>query len=145
MDKKDLINLGVKLIVGLVIICLIIILVYWIINKTKNVTTNIKLTTEANAEIDSTKITITPTQINNIVSKLKTGFYSGLWGTTEDEDAIYEAFNMVSSRSDVLSVEKEFGVYKNMTLKEHVHKLLNDEEIAHINAIFSSKNINYKY
>ena len=145
MDKKELINLGIKLIGGLIVVCLIFIVVYWVVKKTKNVTTNIKLTAEANAEIDATKLTMTPTQINNIVSKLKSGFYSGLFGTTEDEAAIYEAYNMIGSRSDILSVEKEFGVYKDMTLKEHIYDLLDEDEIAHINEIISSKNIDYKY
>ena len=145
MDKKELINLGIKLIGVLIVVCLIVIVVYWIVKKTKNVTTNIKLTAEANAEIDTTKLTMTPTQINNVVQKLKSGFYSGLFGTTEDEAAIYEAYNMIGSRSDILSVEKEFGVYKDMTLKEHIYDLLDEDEIAHINEIIASKNIDYKY
>lgn len=145
MDKKELINLGIKLLGGLIAVCLIVIVVYWIVKKTKNAATNIKLTAEANAEIDTTKLTMTPTQINNVVQKLKSGFYSGLFGTTEDEAAIYEAYNMIGSRSDILSVEKEFGVYKDMTLKEHIYDLLDEDEIAHINEIIASKNIDYKY
>lgn len=145
MDKKELINLGIKLIGGLIAVCLIVIVVYWIVKKTKNAATNIKLTAEANAEIDTTKLTMTPTQINNVVQKLKSGFYSGLWGIAEDEEAIYEAYEMLGSRSDILSVEKEFGVYKDMTLKEHIYDLLSEDEIAHINEIISSKNIDYKY
>lgn len=145
MDKKELINLGIKLIGGLIVVCLIVIVVYWIVKKTKNVTTNIKLNAEANAEIDPAKVTMPVTQVNNIVSKLKSAFYSGLWGMTEDEEAIYEAFEMVGSRSDVLTVEKEFGVYKDMTLKEHIYDLLSEDEIAHINEIIASKNIDYKY
>ena len=85
------------------------------------------------------------TKIKEIVSKLKGAFYSGLFGITEDEAAIYEAYNMIGSRSDILSVEKEFGVYKDMTLKEHIYDLLSEYEIAHINEIISSKNIDYKY
>ena len=52
---------------------------------------------------------------------------------------------MLGSRSDVLAVEKEFGVYKDKTLKEHIYKLLDEDEIAHINEILSAKNINYQY
>lgn len=145
MDKKELINLAIKLLGGLLVVCLIIIVVYWIVNRTKNVTTNIKLAAEANAEIDTSKLTMTTTQVNNVVSKLKTAFYSGLFGATEDEDAIYKAYEMLGSRSDVLAVEKEFGVYKDKTLKEHIYKLLDEDEIAHINEILSAKNINYQY
>lgn len=145
MDKKELINLGIKLLGGLLVVCLIIIVVYWIVNRTKNVTTNIKLAAEANAEIDTSKLTMTTTQVNNVVSKLKSAFYGGLFGATEDEDAIYKAYEMLGSRSDVLTVEKEFGVYKDKTLKEHIYKLLDEDEIAHINEILSAKNINYQY
>ena len=145
MDKKELINLAIKLLGGLLVVCLIIIVVYWIVNRTKNVTTNIKLAAEANAEIDTSKLTMTTTQVNNVVSKLKSAFYSGLFGTTEDEDTIYKAYEMLGSRSDVLTVEKEFGVYKDKTLKEHIYKLLDEDEIAHINEILSAKNINYQY
>ena len=145
MDKKELINLAIKLLGGLLVVCLIIIVVYWIVNRTKNVTTNIKLAAEANAEIDTSKLTMTTTQVNNVVSKLKSAFYSGLFGATEDEDAIYKAYEMLGSRSDLLTVEKEFGVYKDMTLKEHIYELLDEDEIAHINEILSAKNIDYKY
>lgn len=145
IDQKQLVKLSGGVIAVAAAVCVVVIVVYYLARKTKNVTSNIKLVQEANAEIDTKSVTVTPVQISSVVSKLKAAFYSGLWGCSEDEDAIYAAYDMLSSRSDVLMVEKEFGVYKDMTLREHVHKLLSVSEIAHLNSILSAKGIDYQY
>ena len=106
---------------------------------------NKKLLSALEAETDPAKVTLTETQINNIVTKLKSGFYSGWWGMTEDEDAIYDAYKQLNTRSDLTQVETVFGTVKEKTLAEHITRLLDQSEIAHINNILASKGINYQY
>lgn len=106
---------------------------------------NQQLIDDANAEVDISLVTLTDAQINTIVSKLKSAFYSGMFGWVEDEDAIYSAFEGIGSRSDLLLVHERFGVYKNKTLPDHIHSLLDESEVSRINSILAAKNINYLY
>lgn len=146
MNNKDTI---IKYAVGAVIVVVALLVLIWgvakIKSKIQNTITNQKLASKANEEIDVEKRTLTDAQINTVVSKLQAAFYSGAFGWAEDEDAIYAAFNQIGSRSDLLMVEKEFGVYKDKTLAEHITSLLTQSEIDHINQILAAKQINYKY
>ncbi len=142
-------NAMIKYAVGAVVVVVALLVLIWGVMKIKtklqNTITNQKLTAKANEEIDVEKRTLTDAQINTIVSKLQAAFYSGAFGWAEDEDAIYAAFSQIGSRSDLLMVEKEFGVYNDKTLAEHITSLLSQSEINHINQILAAAQINYKY
>lgn len=136
------------LIIAAIVIVLLIIATVVVIRSSKKIQTSInnkKLLNALEAETKDENITLTETQINNIVTKLKSGFYSGWFGLTEDEQAIYDAYAQVNTRSDLLRVETVFGAYKDKTLAEHVTSLLDRAEIEHINNILASKGINYQY
>ncbi len=137
--------MGVKAVVILLIVVAVIVITSKLISYVKGNVRNAMLTIEANQEIDTSLLEMTDTDRRTCVSKLRVGFYSGLWGCSEDEDVIYAAFEMIPTRSDLLMVIKDFGVYKDMNLMEHINKLLSQEEIEHINGILIAKQINYTF
>ena len=124
---------------------LILILSIWAIiaikGKISDTVTNNKLVDEANKEIDSSKITLTQSQINTLVSKL----YAAMDGWGTDEEAIFEAFNTINSYSDLQQLNKSFGVKEHMTLREWLTDELDNNDIKHINEILAAKNINYVF
>ena len=145
MDTNKIIKYSVGALVVVVVVAIIVAVAAKIKTALTNAVQNAKLTADANAEIDTAKRTLTDAQVNTVVSKLKAAFYSGAFGWAEDEDAIYAAFEQIGSRSDLLTVEKEFGVYNEKTLAEHITSLLSQSEIDHINQILAAKQIDYKY
>ena len=94
-------------------------------------------------EIDETQVTLPKSEMQNLVAKLKTAF--GSWGWATDEDMVYDVFEALSSRSDVLSLVNAFGVYEDHTLAEWMNKELNSEELEHVQQILSSKGIVYTF
>ncbi len=81
--------------------------------------------------------------MQSLISKLKAAF--GRWGWGTDEEAIYEVFETVNSRSDILSLIKEFGVVDGHTLTEWLNNELNASERQHLQEIIAAKGINYQF
>ncbi len=102
---------------------------------------NQDLIDQVNEELNAENISLTQLQLQAIVSKLVSAMDG--WGTNEKK--IYAAFEELNSRSDVLQLIKTFGVKDGQNLNEWLHDDLNATEIAHINEILASKNINYKF
>ena len=102
---------------------------------------NDKLVAEANENIDTEKITLTQEQFNTLATK----FYKAVKGMGTNETAVYDVFDTLQSRSDVLQLIKTFGIKDDMTLKEWLYDDMSNSEIAHINNILSSKSINYQF
>lgn len=92
-------------------------------------------------EIIQNEVSIPNAEMSNLVAKLKAAF--GNWGWGTDEDAVYDVFESVNSRSDVLALVNAFGVYDDHTLNEWMNKELNSEELAHVQEILASKGIVY--
>ncbi len=128
---------------GGVLLALIIViaLIVWAKNKIADTTTTIRLAADANKEIDTTKQTLTQTQLNTLASKLYTAMKG--WGT--DEDAIYAAFETLGSRTDLMQLRKTFGTKDGMTLDEWLADELNASEIEHLNNILATNSIDYKF
>ncbi len=145
MDKKELINLAIKIVVILLVVIAVIVITSKFVSYIKGNVRNAQLTVEANREIDPSLLKMTETDRQACVSKLKLGFYSGLFNWAEDEELIYDAFEMIPTRSDLLAVSNEFGVMNDKTLAEHVNGLMSREEIEHINAILRTNNINFAF
>lgn len=126
------------------VLCVVVLLV-WLVSKVKDKIedsiTNNKLVDEANAEIDVNKTTLTQSQLNTLSTKI----YSALKGAGSDEDAVYAAIEEVQNRTDLLQLIKTFGVKDSLTMKEWLYDDLSVDEIAHINNILASKNINYVF
>lgn len=143
IDKKLLIKYGAWALAGLLAVIIIVI----IVTKSKKSIIN-KLTEKQQEHINSLEIvekdlTVPNTELNNLVSKLKTAFGGYGWGT--DEESVYEVFEALSSRSDVLALINTFGVYNDHTLPEWMNKELNNEELAHVQEILSAKGIVYTF
>ena len=71
------------------------------------------------------------------------------WGT--DEQAIYDAFNLMKNNIDVANLIKAFGKRRlefstqDAELGAHLSNDLDSTEIAKLNSILASKNITYRF
>jgi uncharacterized protein YqfA (UPF0365 family) len=71
------------------------------------------------------------------------------WGT--DEQAIYDAFNLMKNNIDVANLIKAFGKRRlefstqDAELGAHLSNDLDSSEIAKLNSILASKNITYRF
>ena len=130
--------------IAVAVVCAFVLLI-WIISKVKgkieDSIVNNKLVDEVNAEMDVNQTTLTQSQLNTLSTKI----YSALKGVGSDEDAVYSAFEEVQNRTDLLQLIKTFGVKDSLTIKEWLYDDLSVDEIAHINNILASKNINYVF
>lgn len=109
--------------------------------KIEDTIVNNKLVDEANAEIDKNKLTLTNSQINTLSSKL----YSAMKGAGTNEEAVFNGFAELNTRSDLELLLKTYGVKESKTLKEWLYDELSEDDIVHINEILASKNINYVF
>lgn len=109
--------------------------------KIEDTIVNNKLVDEANAEIDKNKLTLTNSQINTLSSKL----YSAMKGLGTNEEAVFNGFAELNTRSDLELLLKTYGVKESKTLKEWLYDELSEDDIVHINEILASKNINYVF
>ena len=143
MKELDLFFNKYKYITIAVIVVIVIVLIYFLIFSSKKKRDlrikNDEVIKNANTEIDRSKITITDTQVNSIVSKIHAAMKG--WGT--NEKAVYSTFELIGSRSDLLQVQKVFGVRNGKTLEEYLYSELSQEGIDKINQILASKNINF--
>lgn len=143
MDKKILIKYGSYALLAL----LIVVVIVAIIRISKKFLTS-ELTAAQQEHINSkeiieSEVTLPKTEMQSLVAKLKTAF--GRWGLGTDEDAVYDVFEALNSRSDVLSLINAFGVYKDHTLSEWVTKELSSSELEHVQEILSSKGIVFTF
>lgn len=140
-DKAKLyIGIGVAVIV-LVIVIIIIVKCTKVKDLINDKKANERLIDEANQTIVVEDISITQDQFNTFASKL----YKAMKGPGTNEQAIFNVFDEMNSRSDVQQLIKTFGTKDGMTLKEWLYDDLNENDIQHINSILASKSINYKF
>lgn len=140
-DKAKLyIGIGVAVIV-LVIVIVIIVKCTKVKDLINDKKANDRLIDEANQTIVVEDISITQDQFNTYASKL----YKAMKGWGTNEQAIFNVFDEMNSRSDVQQLIKTFGTKDGMTLKEWLYDDLNENDIQHINSILASKSINYKF
>lgn len=116
-------------------------LIYRSMTKIEDVASSNEVIERANQEMDVNQLTLTTQQLHTISEKL----YCAMSGFATDEDAIYDAISMCETRSDLMAVIATFGVKEGQTLAEWLYDDLDGSELAHLNAIISSKNINYKF
>ena len=143
--KGDKTKIAVWSAIGIVVLVL---LIYLLVKFTKvGKTISEKITAAQNEkifanEIDLDEVTNTKAQRETLIAKLKTAF--GLYGWGTDEDSVYEVFEALDTRSDVLSLYKEFGIYEGHSLTEWINKELSLEERQHVQEILNSKGITYQ-
>lgn len=145
MEVKDINVKKIAIIGGIAVVSIIVIVLLWNWLKAKlgDTMTEAQLNEVNKLEITPTDVTVTGSQMQSLISKLKAAF--GRWGWGTDEDAIYEVFETVNSRSDILTLIKEFGVVDGHTLTEWLNNELNSSERDHLQQIIAAKGINYQF
>ena len=123
----------------------LVILLIYIISKVKtkieDAIVHNDLVNEANAEINKNQLTMTNSQFNTLATKL----YSAMKGLGTDEEAVFNAFGELGTRSDLEQLLKTYDVIDSKTLKEWLYDELSIDDVAHINEILAAKNINYVF
>lgn len=130
-------------ILGIIVLVVIIFVVKYLKKTLNNKLTEVQLEHINQLEIDETQVGLPETEIQNLVAKLKTAFGNYGWGT--DEDAVYDVFEHINTRSELLKLISKFGVYEDHTLPEWMTKELNNSELEHVTEILSSKGIVYSF
>lgn len=100
-----------------------------------------KLIEEANKNMIGDDVTLTQEEFGNLAKRL----YRAMKGRGTDEDAIWDVYERLSTRSDVLQLNKTFGIMEDETLAEWLYDDLEADEILHLNQILANKGINYQY
>ena len=135
----------VKLAITIVVIGVAGWILTWLLIKgitfLKNKALEKKVIDKANAEIKDTDVTLTPSELSNLADRL----YSAMSGPGTDEEAVYAAFRLLRTRSDLMSLIKAFGVRKGETLPQWLTGDLSRREIEKLNAILVSNRINYSF
>ena len=135
----------VKLAITIVVIGVAGWILTWLLIKgitfLKNKALEKKVVDKANAEIKDTDVTLTPSELSNLADRL----YSAMSGPGTDEEAVYAAFRLLRTRSDLMSLIKAFGVRKGETLPQWLTGDLSRREIEKLNAILVSNRINYSF
>ena len=143
LDKKQLIKYGVIALVAIIILVALIVLINKFGKGIGNKLTEKQQERLNQYEIDEDDLSISPTEIQNLVTKLHSAF--GVYGAATDEDSVYEVFETLETRSDILALVNAFGVHKNHTLNEWMNKELSLEELDHVQQILSAKGIVYTF
>ncbi len=99
-----------------------------------------KLDETIDKEISWGAVSLSDMQARDLADKL----YAAMKGIGTDEDAIYEVFEQMNTRSDVYAVIKTFSVKEGRTLIEWLTSELNSSERENVNKILQTNNVNYK-
>lgn len=136
--SKMKIGLIIAAVIAVIIICVII---YNKSIKLDDVKNSNQVIDKVNKEIDTNDLTLTTVQLGTICQKL----YDAMDGLGTDTEAVYNAFALANTRSDVLAIIGTFGVKDGETLSEWLYGDLSGSEIMHLNSLIASKGINYKF
>jgi len=140
MDKfKELIaDSKTRLYVTIAVVVIVLVIVVVLICTTGKVADKItdktaeqQLIAEANANIVASEITLTQSQFETYADKL----YRAMKGWGTNETAIFNTFEAMSTRSDIMQLIKTFGIKDSMNLKEWLYDDLSESDISRINSI----------
>ncbi len=112
-----------------------------IFNNLRDAIRNKDLVDKANAEIKDSDVTLTSAQASTLADKI----FSALRGWGTDEEAVYSAFRMLRSRSDLLLLSRTFGVRGGRTLSEWLSSDLSQKELDKVNQILATNGITYSF
>lgn len=134
---------------AIVAVCVLVIVIAIIIyKKSKDWKSLIKdknneqeLIDMANQNMIGSDITLTQEEFDSLCKRL----YRAMKGIGTDEEAIWDVYERMNTRSDVLQLNKTYGTVEGETLKEWLYDDLTSDEIMHLNSILSNKGINYRY
>ena len=141
--KQQLIKYAIYTLIGILVIVLIVVILKKTSKTFANAMTQKQQEYINSLEIDEDQVGLPTTQINTLVAKLKTAF--GMWGAATDEDAVYDVFETINTRSELLKIISVFGVHEDHTLNEWMTKELNQKELEHVQKILEAKGIVYTF
>lgn len=136
--KKPNIYIIIAVLVAAIVVGIIVYKNFMTVKDTKQ---SNDLIDKVNQEINPKDVTLTQVQLATIAEKL----YVAMDGLGTDTDAVYSAFDMAETRSDILAIIGKFGVRDGETLTEWIQGDLSGSEIMHLNSLIASKGINYKF
>lgn len=142
MDKFTKLHTNVVLAAGgvtLAIVLVVVVIVKW--NQLKAWVQKIADKTSIDKEIISGDVTFSVNQTKTMAAKLYVAMKG--WGT--DEEAIYSVMRSLQTRSDLLSVIKQYRADYNESLSERLCRELTNRELKKVNAILSEKGIDYTF
>lgn len=142
MDKFNKRHTNVILAAGgvtLAIVLVIVVIVKW--NQLKAWVQKIADKTSLDKEIISEDVTFSANQTKTMAAKLYVAMKG--WGT--DEEAIYSVMRSLQTRSDLLSVIKQYRADYNESLSERLCSELTNRELKKVNTILSEKGIDYTF
>lgn len=145
LNKNQLIFVGIC--TAIVIVVIVLLAVYW--SKIKARIADRRLERSFDEQIVVSEVTMTQQQASALADKL----YSAMDGSGTNEQKIYSVFEQINSYSDLMMVMKAFGERKSFGgwfgsksgLVEWINDDCSSDEIAKINAILASKNINFSF
>lgn len=130
--------------IAVIIVCIIIV---WLFIKYSGFGKSLrdkiaqkKLDELLDGEMNTESVSISDAQLKMMSDKL----YTAMSGVGTDEDAIYEVFGTLSTRSEVIALIKSFGVRDGENLIQWLTSELNASERTKLNKILSDNNINYQ-
>ena len=145
LNKSQLITIGIA--AAVVIAIIIVIAVKWQQLKAWIQTKQYEKTIDE--QITKSELTLTTAQAQGIADKM----YAAMNGAGTDEEVLYSAFESIETYSDLMLVIKCFGNRKGSwswfrsesSLMQWIADDCSAKEIARINAILTSKNINFTF
>lgn len=143
MNNLDIKKIALYVGIAIVIICVALFLWKKSGKLVKNKLTEAAQERQLNIEINENNVSLSDTEINNLVAKLKTAF--GKYGWFTDEDAVYDAFEAVNTKDDVLALIRAFAVHEDHTLNEWMNEELSSSEMQHVQEILTAKGIVYQF
>lgn len=139
LNKNQLIFLGVALV--LVIAVVVVVWINW--GKLKSWVSSKQEAAYYDRQIVKSDITLTDQQAKAVASKM----YYAMKGLGTNEENLYAAFQTIGSYSDLLLVMKHFSELAGdgESLPDWISDDCSSKEIAKINQILASKNINFSF
>lgn len=138
IDKNYIIWLGVFAVVGGFF-------AYYFGSRTGKANATAAATDTLTSEIKSEPLTFELAQYETFAQKI----YYAVFDFGTDEEAVYNVFSQLRTKSDVLQLIKTFGTrnilpgINDFTLPEWLYNDLTPSEIQHVNDILARNNINY--
>ena len=138
INKNQLIFLAVVLVVVAVVVT--VVWVNW--SKLKTWIAGKKAAADYDRQIVKSDVTLSYQQARAVASKM----YNAMKGLGTNEENLYAAFRMIGSYSDLVLVMKYFGeITDDESLADWISDDCTSKEIAKINQILASKNINFSF
>jgi hypothetical protein len=145
--KLPEIQLNKKTVITISLIIILVVIAYFVARKAIKAIKADKDVKELDEEIKANQLSY---PLNQYISMADTIDSSFTYLTT-DEDAIYSVFKKMNTLSDVLQLNKAFGLrkfygfYGEMSLSGYLQRGMDAKEREEINRILKTNNVNFSF